>query len=171
MPVLVGIAGPGCSGSMSKLNLGRPCEVSLIGVGNPTGAGAGALEKVLVVLGTGEGAWTEVWSASVVTAGAVVVGLSAEVGDLDREEEDCARGGLGVGGLGDAGTAVGDVRGTRLDVDGENETFLSELAVLADLDRFPEILLKILDAVEPLFLCSGWNDASEARRDDDPELD
>jgi hypothetical protein len=59
-------------------------------------------------------------------------------------------------------------------VEGENDTARRELAVLADLDLFPEfvILEKIFDAVEPLFSCFGWKPGvSEARRDELPELD
>ena len=114
-------------------------------------------------------------------AGAVVVGLRAEGGDraLTPGADGAVRGGLGEEGRGEGGAPVvgGVLDGPGLPkcvVEGENDTARSELAVLADLDLFPELVIleKILDAVELLFSCFGWKpEASEARRDELPELD
>lgn len=104
-------------------------------------------------------------------AGAGDVGLSEDGGERDNVVWGII-GGLGVGGLGEVGIAVGEVLEgpARFEVEAENDTFFNELAVLADLDRLPENLLKIFDAVEPLFLCVAWNEASDARREEASEL-
>jgi len=169
---------------MSKLRRGKPgtAGASPIGVGSPIGAGAGGADvRVDVGLATGDGAWTAVWFVNVVTAGAVVVGLRAEGGDRAAKTELVGGtiGGLGVAGRGEGGAAVvgGVLDGPGLPrwvVEGENDTARRELAVLADLDRFPELVIfeKILEAVEPLFSCLGWNvEASEPRRDELPDDD